>query len=142
MSDLYVNPRLTIASKELTVSAARSGGPGGQNVNKVNSKVTLRWSPKASENFPVDWRGRFLSRFANRINRDGEFVLHSEKYRDQARNLADVRSRLVEMLLSCQAAPKIRKPTRPTSGSRRRRLEQKKQQSQKKRNRRQPRLDD
>ena len=142
MADLYVNPRLTIAEKELSVSVARSSGPGGQNVNKVNSKVTLRWSPDLCPGLSPDWRGRFQSRFSNRINRDGQLVLHSEQYRDQARNLADVRNRLVEMLLSCQSAPRPRKPTRPTLGSQRRRLERKKQQSQKKQNRRRPRHED
>tara|TARA_R110002049_G_scaffold309268_1_gene519502 strand:- start:4078 stop:4509 length:432 start_codon:yes stop_codon:yes gene_type:complete len=142
MADLYVSPRLTIAEKDLTFSAARSSGPGGQNVNKVNSKVTLRWSPQHCAGLSAAWRSRFLSRFSNRINREGELVLHSEKYRDQGRNLADVRSRLVEMLLSCQSAPKRRKPTRPTLGSQRRRLDQKKQQSQKKQNRRRPKNED
>ena len=142
MADLYINPRLTIPDKQLAVSAARSSGPGGQNVNKVNSKVTIRWSPGACAEIPTDWRNRFLARFSNRINREGELVLHSEKYRDQGRNLADVRQRLVEMLLDCQSAPRRRKPTRPTLGSQRRRLDQKTQQSQKKQRRRKPKNED
>jgi len=141
MAELYVNARLTIAEKELDISTARSSGPGGQNVNKVNSKVTLHWSPSDCPQLSAAWRNRFVSRFSNRINREGKLVLHSERYRDQGRNLADVRARLVEMLLDCQSPPKQRKATRPTLGSQRRRLEQKKQQSQKKQNRRQPSRD-
>ncbi len=137
MSDLYVNSRLTIPESELTITRARSSGPGGQNVNKVNSKVTLRWSPQQCAVLDSAWRRRLMARFANRINKDGQIVLHSEKFRDQPRNLADVRQKLVDILLDCQAAPKKRIATRPSRASQRRRLDQKKRQSQKKQNRRQ-----
>ena len=136
MADLYVNPRLTIAEKELTISAARSSGPGGQNVNKVNSKVTLRWNPRGSASIPKDWCGRFVARHANRINRVGEVRLSSDRYRDQRRNLADVREKLVQMLLECQSPPKHRVSTRPTRGSQQRRLDSKRRHSQKKQSRR------
>ncbi|QEF97093.1 Peptidyl-tRNA hydrolase ArfB [Stieleria maiorica] len=137
MSDLYVNARLTIPSSEIDVTAARSSGPGGQNVNKVNSKITLRWSPGNCTAIDPHWRDRFIARHANRITKDGELVLHSERYRDQPRNLADARLRLVEMLLECREPPKKRKKTRPTLGSKRRRKEAKTQLSQKKQSRRQ-----
>jgi ribosome-associated protein len=135
MEDLYVSARLTIASNQLKMSAARSSGPGGQNVNKVNSKVTLRWAPATCDKMELAWKRRFISRYANRINRDGELVIHSEKYRDQGRNLADARRKLVELLLDCQEAPKKRKATRPSRSSQRRRLDRKNQQSQKKQSR-------
>jgi len=142
MADLYVNSRLTIPDDEISVSTSRSSGPGGQNVNKVNSKVTLHWSPEGCQLLRYDWRRRFMTRFGNRINREGQLVLSSQQYRDQIRNLADARQKLVSMLLSCQNAPKTRKATRPTLGSKRRRLEQKRQQSQKKQNRQGPRDSD
>ena len=135
MADLFVNSRLTILAKELELTAARSGGPGGQNVNKVNSKVTLRWNPSLCPSLSDSWRGRFVARYAGRINRQGELVLHSERYRDQSRNLIDVRGKLVEMLLDCQSAPKRRKPTRPTFGSKQRRLNSKRLNSEKKQGR-------
>ncbi|TWT50608.1 Peptidyl-tRNA hydrolase ArfB [Rubripirellula amarantea] len=135
MEDLFINSRLTIPAAQLSWSAARSGGPGGQNVNKVNSKVTLKWSVEQCEEMDEHWRRRFLSRHSNRINKAGEVVLQSEKYRDQVRNLADVRQKLVDLLLECQSAPIKRKKTRPTKGSQRRRLDQKKQNSQKKQGR-------
>lgn len=136
MSDLYVCPRLTIPASELRTSVARSSGPGGQNVNKVNSKVTLRWSLTQSTAIDPGWRNRFVARHQNRINREGELVLHSERYRDQPRNLADARYRLTQMLLECREPAKKRKTTKPTAGSRRRRKEAKQRQSQKKGERR------
>ena len=142
MTDLYVNSRLTISESELLVSYARSSGPGGQNVNKVNSKVTLRWSPSECAWLDPSWRRRLVARFGNRINRQGELVLHSEKFRDQPRNLADVRQKLIDMLLECQAAPKKRIATRPSRASQRRRLDQKKRQSQKKQHRKRDFRDD
>jgi ribosome-associated protein len=142
MTDLHVNSRLAIPDKEIKISSARSSGPGGQNVNKVNSKITLRWSPAHCDELDPAWRRRFLARHSGRINREGQLVLHSERYRDQGRNLADVRQKLVNMLLECQSAPKTRKATRPTKGSQRRRLEQKRRQSQKKQGRRAPSRDD
>jgi ribosome-associated protein len=142
MSDLYVNSRLTILAQEITITAARSSGPGGQNVNKVNSKVTLRWAPSRCDRMDPAWRRRFEARYGGRINRDGELVLHSEQYRDQSRNRSDVRQKLVEMLLGCQSAPKRRIATRPSRASQRRRLDQKGRQSQKKQSRRKPGRDD
>ncbi|KAA5546174.1 aminoacyl-tRNA hydrolase [Roseiconus nitratireducens] len=136
MSDLYVSQKLTIPANELNTTASRSSGPGGQNVNKVNSKITLRWSPHESAVIDPAWRDRFVERFANRINREGELVLHSDRFRDQAQNLSDVRYRLTEMLLEVRRPPKRRKKTRPTKGSLRRRREAKTQLSQKKQRRR------
>jgi len=136
VSDLYVHPSLTIPDSELTVTASRSSGPGGQNVNKVNSKVTLRWSPEQSDAIEPGWRQRFVSRHANRINNEGELVLHSDKHRDQPSNLSDVRYRLIEMLLEVRKPPQKRKRTRPTKGSKRRRLKAKKEHSEKKKRRR------
>ena len=142
MADLYINPRLTIGEDELRVSSARSGGPGGQNVNKVNSKITLKWSPGQCPNLHPAWRRRLEKRYGNRINRAGELVVQSDAHREQGRNLAEARQKLVDMLLNCQQAPKPRKATRPTRGSQRRRLQQKRQTAEKKRRRRPPGRDD
>ena len=138
MADLFVNSRLTIPDRQLMMSTARSSGPGGQNVNKVNSKVTLHWNPAQCDQLDEAWLRRLKSRYGNRMNRDGQIVLHSDKYRDQWRNLANVRQKLVEMLLECQAPPKVRKATRPTKGSQRRRLDNKRRNSEKKQRRRRP----
>jgi len=142
MSDLYINPRLTIPAAEIETSASRSSGPGGQNVNKVNSKVTLSWSPAQCQALGDAWRKRLLTRYANRLNREGRLILQSQRYRDQPRNLADVRGRLAEMLRECEFAPKSRTPTRRTRGSQIRRLDAKKRVGQKKSLRKKPRLEE
>lgn len=135
MSDLYVNSRLTIPATHLSWSASRSGGPGGQNVNKVNSRVTLRLNLNDCPGIDSGWRRRLSVQFGSRITVNGEFVLHSESNREQARNLADARTRLVEMLDSCSNPPKKRRRTKPTLGSKRRRLDAKKQTGDKKQSR-------
>lgn len=138
MEDLVVNSRLTIPAAELSVSFSRSSGPGGQNVNKVNSRVTLRWSLGDQSVLPEPWRRRLLARHGNRMNRHGELLLHSDRYRDQPRNFEDCRQRLVQWLLQCEHAPPKRKRTRPTLASQRRRLEAKRRRSEKKQSRRAP----
>ena len=120
-------------------SQQRSGGTERQQ-GELESDVALV-SPRCGD-LDDGWCRRFLARHGTRINRDGELVLHSEQYRDQGRNLADVRQKLVNMLLECQSAPKSRKATQPTRGSQRRRLDQKRRQSQKKVNRRSPSRED
>lgn len=127
---IVVNGRISIPRSELRLTFARSSGPGGQNVNKVNSKVTLHWPATSSPSLPDDVRGRFLSKFANRITNDGELVLSSQESRDQASNIEDCLSKLREMILSVATPPKKRRPTKPTKGSQRRRLEAKKGRSQ------------
>jgi ribosome-associated protein len=133
---LEVNERISIPLKEFDFSFARSSGPGGQNVNKVNTKVTLHWPIMKSADLPVDVRDRFLDRYPRRINRDGQVVVISERFRDQGRNVADCLNKLRDLILAVATAPKKRKPTKPTRGSRERRLQGKRQKSEKKQSRR------
>ena len=139
---LRVNDRITIPFTEFDFTFARSGGPGGQNVNKVNSKVTLRWNITSSPSLPSDVLARFRSKYHRRMTKDGELVMHSQRYRDQGRNVADCLEKLRELLLEVAVAPRRRKPTRPTKGSVQRRLTAKKQRSDRKQNRRRPNADD
>ena len=125
--------------RELRFSYARSSGPGGQNVNKVESKAVLRWDVARSRGVPADVRARFLSRFAPRITGEGELVLASQRYRDRERNVADCVAKLRAMLAQVAVPPKPRKPTRPTRGSRERRLEAKRARARQKSERRAPR---
>ncbi len=86
--------------------------------------------PIVAPSLPEEVRGRFLSKFANRVTNDGELVLSSQESRDQASNIEDCLSKLREMVLSVATTPKKRRPTKPTKGSQRRRLEAKKGRSQ------------
>ena len=133
---LEVNNRISIPLKEFDFRFDRSSGPGGQNVNKVNTKVTLHWSIETSPSLPDDVRRRFVARFPRRINRDGYVVVTSERFRDQGRNVADCLHKLREMLLVVAVAPRPRKATRPSRASRERRLQNKRQKSEKKQSRR------
>jgi ribosome-associated protein len=133
---LVVNSRIQIPRAEFEISYARSSGPGGQNVNKVNSKATLRWGLASSASLPDDVRQRFLARYRRRVTTEGDLVVTSQRYRDAPRNADDCLEKLRLMLLEVAQPPRRRKPTRPTRGSIRRRLEDKRRRSQKKGSRR------
>lgn len=135
---LVVNARLQIPLREFNFSFARSGGPGGQNVNKVNTKATLRWNVNASESLPAAVRERFIAKYGRRITDEGELVLQSQRFRDQGRNVADCIEKLREMLTLVAVTPKKRRPTKPSKASQQRRLETKQRQSEKKQRRRPP----
>lgn len=118
---------------DLQITYARSGGPGGQNVNKVNTKVQLGWSPVK---LPEGVRQRFHERFASRIQTDGEITIVGQEFRDQKRNLEACVEKLREMIVSVLNPPKRRRPTKPTRGSVERRIKEKKQQTERKQQRR------
>ena len=138
---LVVNDRLRIPLAEFHFTFARSGGPGGQNVNKVNTKATLRWDVSNSPSLTEAVRGRFVEQNRRRINGDGEVIMTSQRYRDQGRNVADCLAKLRDLLETATKVPKKRKVTKPTKASKRRRLENKKSNAQKKQLRRPPKLD-
>ena len=132
MEALRITSGLVLTEKELQITTARSSGPGGQNVNKVNTKATLRWNPSQCTELPSSWKKRFLEANQNRITREVDILLQSDRYRDQKKNIHEVRQRLVQLLLACQHPPKTRRLTKPTKGSQRRRLQNKREHSEKK----------
>lgn len=139
---LVVNQRISVPLTEFQFSFSRSSGPGGQNVNKVNTKVTLHWSIASSTSVPEDVRARFVAKFRRRINNNGQLVVVSQRFRDQGRNVGDCLAKLREMLNSVATAPKTRKATRPSRASRERRLQAKQRTGEKKRGRGPVRADD
>jgi ribosome-associated protein len=133
--DLRVSPRLTIPAAELRESFARSGGPGGQNVNKVSSKVELRWKPGESAALSATDRAWLLSRLARRLTTAGDLVVRSTRTRDQLQNRADARDQLVAVLRTALVRPRKRIATRPGKGAVERRLAGKKRRAEVKKQR-------
>ena len=129
---LQVTDGIAIPDAEFAWQYARSGGPGGQNVNKVESKATLRWALGASTSVPDAVKGRLRAAHPARVTTDGEFLVSSQRYRDQERNRADCLEKLAAMVRAAATPPTPRKKTRPTKASKLRRLAEKKHQSERK----------
>jgi ribosome-associated protein len=136
VNDLVVTPRLTIPGSELEIAFARSGGPGGQNVNKVSSKVDLRWNPRTSGALSEDDRTWVLQKLRSRLTGDGTLIVTSTATRDQIANREDAISKLILIVAAALDRPKPRRATRPSKGAKRRRLADKRHHSEKKANRR------
>lgn len=139
---LEISTNIQIPDEELEFSFARSGGPGGQNVNKVNSKALLRWRVSESNSLPWQVKDRFLKKYANRITAEGEIILQSQEFRDQPGNIESCLEKLKEMILSVLVAPTPRRPTKPSKAAKEKRIQTKKIGSVRKEGRKQPRFDD
>jgi ribosome-associated protein len=135
---LVVNERIQVPESEFQWTFVRSGGPGGQNVNKVASKAVLRWSVADSSSLPEPVKARFRAQQRRRITGAGDLVLSSQRYRDQDRNREDCLEKLRGWLLQAVTPPKPRRPTRPTRGSREQRLQEKRHRASTKTRRRRP----
>ena len=133
---LQVTHSIKIPHDEFEFTYARSSGPGRQNVNKVNSKVLLRWRITTSPSLSDEVRARFLAKFKTRVTQEGDLLITSQKSRDQAKNVDDCLEKLREMLVSVAIPPKKRRPTNPSKASKKRRLADKKALGAKKQNRR------
>jgi ribosome-associated protein len=132
---IRVNQTVQVPLEELTFSASRSGGPGGQNVNKVNTRVTLRFDVAGSPSLSPDDKQMLLARLAGRVTRQGALRFVSQKYRTQAANRQAAVERFVEILRKALMRPKLRRKTRATYASKQRRLEGKRRRSDIKRQR-------
>ena len=119
---------LQVDEREVDITAMRAQGAGGQNVNKVSSAVHLRFDITASS-LALDVKARLLALRDSRITHDGVLVIKAQQYRSQEQNRADALARLNALVQSVAQAPTVRRPTKPTYGSRQRRLEGKAQRS-------------
>ncbi|TDL78472.1 aminoacyl-tRNA hydrolase [Palleronia sediminis] len=124
---LKITDSITIEDWEITEQFTQSGGPGGQNVNKVATAVELRFEADRSPNLPGPVKARLRRIAGRRWTKDGAVVLQVAQTRHQARNREIARERLAEMIRAATHKPKRRIPTKPTAGARRRRIEAKKQ---------------
>lgn len=121
-----------ILQPELVFSASRSSGPGGQNVNKVNSKVTLKFDVRNSLVLTEDEKSILLNKLVSRLSTDGVLTLTSQDKRSQLQNKEAVVAKLDVLLRKAFEKKKIRKATKPSKGSIQQRIKKKKQHSEKK----------
>jgi ribosome-associated protein len=138
---LAVNESLTIPANLLSWSAVRASGPGGQNVNKVASKIELRFDFSAWPELGDDAKARLRSLARGRLDAEGRVLVVSQRTRDQQRNLEDAREKVRQLVARSLEAPVMRKATRPTRAAQRRRLDNKRLLSTKKRARKGPEPD-
>jgi ribosome-associated protein len=126
--------------KEIIFSYSRSSGPGGQNVNKVNTRVELRFNVIQSECLGQEEKALVLKKLINKINKDGELILVSQAERSQMRNKENVMTKFYLIVSKALTPAKTRKPSKPTKASREKRLESKRLMSEKKHIRRKTEL--
>ena len=123
---MKITPNIEIADWEITEQFVRSGGPGGQNVNKVSSAVELRFEAERSPNLPEPVKRRLKRLAGRRWTKDGAIVLQVSEERSQARNREIARERLAELIRKAAEKPKPRIPTRVSLNQKRKRVAEKK----------------
>jgi ribosome-associated protein len=136
MRDITVTPHLTIPASELAIAFARSGGPGGQNVNKVSSKVELRWNLRDTSAASATDHAQLLEKLGGKLTTEGELIVTSTKTRDQIKNRDDAFDKLTLIVRAALHRDKPRKATKPSKASKRRRVEGKRHRSEIKKGRR------
>lgn len=119
-------------TNELDLSASRSGGPGGQNVNKVNSKISLRFDVKQSPSLTEEEKEKILEKLSSRITTEGVFIISASNKRTQLQNKEAAIVKFNQLMGRVFTRKKVRKATKPTKGSIKKRLKSKKIQSEKK----------
>jgi ribosome-associated protein len=132
-TSLFVTHRIVIADSELDESFIRSSGPGGQNVNKVSSAVQLRFDVLKSPSLTDTAREALLR--GGRLTRDGVLVITAQRFREQERNRADARARLVDIVRKAATPKPVRRATKIPKASKRKRLDGKKHRAEIKRGR-------
>lgn len=135
---LPVREGVTIPGTELRFTASRSGGPGGQHVNKTSSKVNLHWDVANTSALSSAERDRVMRRLGTRINAEGILTVAVDTERSQHQNREIARERLARLVREALREPKVRVPTKASLAAKRRRVEEKSRRAALKRNRRDP----
>jgi ribosome-associated protein len=132
---IVVTPGVVVPAAALSLHTSRSSGPGGQNVNKVASKVELRVDLDRIEGLPGEARTRLASLADGRLDAEGRLLVVSQRTRDQHRNLEDAREKVRALVRRAMVRPRTRRPTRVTAAAKARRLAEKKRRGAHKRGR-------
>lgn len=133
-----INPALTVPDAELEVRTSRSGGPGGQNVNKLETRVTVRFDVEGSRSLDEEQRETIRERLGSRISRSGVLQVSSQRHRTQGANREAAVARLATLLADALAPEKERRPTRVPKAAKRRRLQEKRRRGKIKQDRQTP----
>ena len=126
MDDLPITARLTIPGALLDLETSRAGGPGGQHVNKTETRVRLRLDLAAWRDLSPGARARLRAAHPGKLTDAGELLIVCASHRSRLRNIEEARERLAAIVRASLAAPKKRRPTKPTRGSKERRIKKKK----------------
>lgn len=140
--DLIIRTDIVIPGNELDFKASRSGGPGGQHVNKTNSRITLQWSVLETTALDEDQRTRVLHKLQSRLTADGVLQISVDDERSQHQNREIARKRLREIVTAALRVPKKRVATKLSRAAKRRRLEEKKRRGSVKQLRKPPETSD
>jgi ribosome-associated protein len=141
MSGLFIRHGLVIPDAELEENFIQSSGPGGQNVNKVASAVQLKFDIRRSPSLPEPVRAALLALSDARLDKEGVLTITARRFREQARNRADARARLAEVIRAAATPPKPRRATRPSLASKKRHAEAKQHRGRIKKHRARPSFD-
>lgn len=123
---IQINERVVVPERAQKLKAVRSGGPGGQNVNKVSSKAELRIDLGQIEGLDESALARLRQLVRNQVDAEGLWILTSDRFRDLPKNIEDTRAKAVASIAQALVIPKTRHKTRPSRGSKERRIEAKK----------------
>ena len=124
---LLINDQITIPADQFEISAVRSSGPGGQNVNKVATCIELRFKPEQCAQLSTPVVQRLLKIAGNRMDSENTIIITSQRFREQYRNLDDAYEKLKDMILRALKPPRVRRATKPTRSSVEERITKKKQ---------------